>query len=246
MAPPVYLRPGSAVSDPSLTRIEKRDRRRAKRRDALLDHAMAIVEESGVAGLTIAGLAKHAGAAVGALYRYFDSKQSVIAGLQVRAVRRLAAFQQERLATASARLDGADETVAALARVWVVFTTWMAFAEAEPVLFRLVDSSLSDPDPVLSDALATEVEAATRSVLAPCAELIEHAVGARALDEGDSLLRTTTLWAGLHGISHFRKRDRLVPDSLHAARLEQSLLRGCLVGWGASPQTLEEAVGTLA
>jgi AcrR family transcriptional regulator len=219
-------------------RIERRDLRRAKRRDALLDAAMSIVEEDGVDGLTVARLAQRANAAVGGLYRYFDGKQAVVAGLQHRAAARFGAFQRDRLAACAARAAGAPDTVSSLACVWVAFSAWSEFADAEPVLYRLVDNALSSPVPVLDDALAIDVEGTVTTVLDQASAQIDASVAAGALVAGDSPLRSLMLWASVHGIGHFRKRDRFMPEARHASRMQAALFTACLVGWGASPEAV--------
>lgn len=195
--------------------------RRARRIAELLDVAMAIVERDGVGALTMPRLAEEAGAAVGGLYRYFDSKDALLASLQVRAAEDLAAFLDERLLGASEPLE----------RIRVAFRTWAAWADRSPALYRLIDASLSDPDVVLADDDARRVDDAVRPILRRCADLLDDAARAAALTPGDAELRALAAWAALRGVRHLRKRDRLLPPSLHAERVGEAVLDGLLAGW---------------
>ncbi len=140
------------------TGATRQQRRRAERTEEWVRLAMTIVVAEGIDALTVSRLAAAADAAIGAVYRYFPSKDALLAALQERAVASFAAFQD----AAVARVDGP-----ALARVWAAYLAWPAFAEAEPEHFALADASLSDPRAVLAD------EAALASILRHMPELIE-------------------------------------------------------------------------
>ena len=81
-----------------------RQERRVARTRELLDAAMDLVVEDGMAGLTIGSLAERVEAAVGAIYRYFPSKTALITALQVRAVEEL----REVVDATLARLDASE------------------------------------------------------------------------------------------------------------------------------------------
>lgn len=51
------------------------------RQEELVDHALALVRESGLPGLTVRRLAQRAGFTEAALYRHFSSKQELLAAL---------------------------------------------------------------------------------------------------------------------------------------------------------------------
>ena len=199
----------------------KRQLRREQRTEELLGLAMEIVVRDGVDGLTIVKLATAANAAVGALYRYFPSKDALLGGLQIRAVQRLTAFTRARV----------DPDADAVANVVAAFRSWSAFRTAEPQLFALIDSSMSTLEPVLADDAAREVDLALQPLLAHLAGLLEAAVASGELVPGDNLRRTAMLWAAVHGAEHFRKRDRLAPASIHADAIVTALISDLLRAW---------------
>lgn len=210
---------------------DRRQRRRARRTAEILDHAVDVVITDGLSALTMPRLAKECDAAVGALYRYFPSKDAVIAALQVRAVQRLSAFLGEL---------AVDEPP--LVRITAIATAWEGFRMAEPAMHALVDRSLSDPDVVLSDADAMQVDAAVRDALAPLVDALTEAAASGGLADGDPELRAYAVWAAVHGVGHFRKRDRIVPERLRSALVARELIGGLLRGWGADPDALDAAL----
>lgn len=197
----------------------RRQRRREARTNEILDHALAIVIADGVDGLTMPRLASACDAAVGALYRYFPSKEAVVGALQVVAVAALRAFLASRM------------TGGPLERVRAAATGWVAFADSQPALFALVDRALASPQPMLSDEEALRVDAAVREALGPLVDALAAAVEDGTLTAGDAEVRAHALWAAVYGAAHFRKRDRILPTALHASTLRDILVEGLIDGW---------------
>lgn len=189
---------------------------------------MIVVVNEGFEALTIARLARDADAAVGALYRYFPSKDALIAALQRQAIARFSAFQADQIAT----IDGGSDR--ALDRVRAAFSAWSAFADEEPEAFALVDRSISDGRALLSDDAARDVNATLAPILDRCADLLDQAANAGLLTHGDGRMRAYALWAAVHGAAQFRKRDRLAEVDSHQIREE--LVTAALTGWGAASQ----------
>jgi AcrR family transcriptional regulator len=199
----------------------KRDRKRQVRREFLVDAAMKIVAERGLDGLTMAHLADEVGASIGSTYRYFPGKAELVAALQAEAIARFAAHLRSELGPPGAPLE----------RVARAHLAYLTFADAAPEVFALIDASLSEPRRVLDDAAAAAVEASLEPVLAVCAATIDDAVAAGALRPGDAVVRTHALWAALHGVSHFRKRDGR--SAVSSWRLAEEVVGAMLAGWGA-------------
>lgn len=230
-----------AADDKPLT---KRAKRREKRTREIVDAAMQIVAEGGIDALTMPRLAEEAGAAVGALYRYFAGKDALMVALQVQALEVFIEYMDERLEAWSP--GPLDARVAALAQVLVVAQGWTHFATVNPPVFSLLDGWVSDLRHLLSDEAAAEVEAAAEPAFARLALAFGAAVQAGALKPGSAMLRTMVLWAGLHGLSHMTKRDRVRPSELDTKKLVQEFLGASLVGWGALPEEAQAAVQAAA
>lgn len=202
---------------------QRRQARRAARQAAFLDAAQHILETEGAQALTIARLARELGVAVGGLYRYFDGKDALEAALQVRAIDAFAPLLDTHLDQATDPLDAVHR----------IHRAWRDFGDRSPALFALADQSLSSPEQTLSDDAALHVEQAIRAVLERCDRVLEAAVGEGELAPGPTRLRTLALWAAVHGVAHFRKRDRLLPEDQHSDKVAKVLIDGLLAGWSA-------------
>jgi len=200
---------------------DRRTRRRAQKTAEILQAAQSILEEGGAEALTMPVLAAELDCAVGGIYRYFPGKEALITALQIRAI---GAFAD--------RLDAAMQACpTGLEQVKVAWNTWRDFAIDEPVLHGLVDAMLSSPHEVLSDDQDAEVRLALAPVLERVSRALALAESQGQLSPGNTELRTYALWAALHGVDHFRKRDRR--GGPHSERIATTLLDALLAGWGA-------------
>lgn len=230
-----------SAADSVAPRTDKRKVRHDKKRQKLLDEAMALVVADGIEGLTIARLANRIGGSVGALYRYFESKEELVFGLQEMAILDFRSYLEARVEEHRAA-PGTPARVALLAKLMVVLTAYIDHAEVSREMHRLVDHFLSTPEAVLSD---DDARAITERVVGPILELVagivRQAVSEGALAAGDAAQRTHIAWACMHGLDHFRKRDRINPLPLQLKALLPMAVKSLLSGWGASAADLDAA-----
>ena len=146
------------------TEQKKRQRKREARKASFVDLAYEIVEKEGLDRLTMPKLAKAADVAVGGLYRYFESKEVLIAALQIRASRSFVAFVDRRLEALG--------PVGPLEVVRSIVMAWPDFLAESPEEHFLLDSSLSSPEVMLSDEDALEVAQGLRPVFQRCASAL--------------------------------------------------------------------------
>ena len=212
--------------------------------DTLFDTAMDLVASDGLAALSMSALSRRLGTSVSGLYRYVESKESVVAELQARAI-------DGYRATLVATLEEVDRGLAhgelerpaaGLYRVLAVFGFYARHASEHAAAHSLIDASISSPVPVLSDDQARAINVLLGDVMAICTRVLGEAEEVGAIEPGDNLQRTHVLWAALHGLDHFRKRDRIQPPDLQVAALSMALMRTVLVGFGASSADLEPAL----
>lgn len=243
--------PAKRVYTVSAKRVAKRD----KRRSELLLEAMALTVEEGLDALTIAGLAKRVGSSVGALYRYFPSKEVILAGLQELAIRdyhefalaRLAAFDAGQTAAGTTPVTAGSAQALSLARLLVALRSYLEHGVANPRAHRLVDAVVSDPEPVLRLEDAIDIDQrVVLPILGVFGELFEAAARVGALAPGDAGQRTYVAWALQHGLDHFKKRDRVVASKLRTGVLQGVSLRALLAGFGASAAALDAAEAMVA
>jgi len=218
----------------------------------VLDAAIRIVLEGGVSTLTMQGLAQETGISIGGLYRYYPSKDAVLAALTVRALGELAQAQSADLAKADAflRRHHAARPVGpaarALFRALVAVTTYSRAVHRQPQHFALLSSFLSQPVPVLPDSFAREIEMQVTPLVSVIARELEEAVRTEALHPGVALQRTFVLWGLMQGILQFKNRDRFMPENLHARVLLSEAFLAALQGWGASQRMARSVMKDLA
>lgn len=228
-----------------MIREPKRALAHETRRQELLDAARALVAEGGLTGLTVHALARKLGVAVGGLYRYVPGKSGLLVLLQEEALASLAA--EVAAAVDASRLGAAHRQeacprAAALGHLLAALGPILAGPHLDPVRHRLLDELLSSPEALLEGDDLERVNGALRPLLGRFEALLHEAALAGALAPGAADERTRLLWAGVHGLSHFRKRDRAEPARLRVDRLAPALLRTLLVGFGADPAVVDAAL----
>lgn len=223
----------------------RRRRSRARRTERLVGAAMDLIAGEGFDALTMTRLADELDLSVGALYRYFSSKDALIAELQRRAI----ATIQEQLTQARAQRRPelpSDPAVAACAELLATADFYLGLARQQPRLYRLVAATLADPRLLVDDTEAAAVAPQFAGLLAEVAGLFEAADRAGALEPGHAMQRCVAYWTALHGVTLVGKLERLAPKSADAGwfasgpiglELAATLLRG----WGAAPETLDRA-----
>jgi AcrR family transcriptional regulator len=215
-------------------------------RAELLATASDLVAREGLAGLSLHAVARGVGCSTPALYRYFPDKASLLLALQAGAIAslhaELAAVLQRSRAAAPRGAD-ADSATAALRHLVQALAFVWADHSANPPRHRLIDELLSAPAPLLDDARLEEANALAAPLLELVGTLFAEAVRAGALDAGDPQARTRLAWAALHGLGHFRKRDRVETRALRTDALFRDLLATLLAGWGAKPKKVAKALG---
>ena len=81
--------------------------------------ALEILTEEGVAGVTIAAVARRINASVGGLYRYYPTKNAIFEALQIHALDAFKRFLSIRLATGASESSWAQVIIAA--EIWSEF-----------------------------------------------------------------------------------------------------------------------------
>lgn len=233
---------------------DRRARKRAARRDDLLDLALELSERLGVEGVTMAALAEAADYAPASLYTYFPSRSALVAAMQQRALHTLGGVAESTLQAWDLEHGGREPAprpeVAALARLWVFSDLFLVAPESHPREFRLQQQLLATPNVQEAGDAATVVPAAM-SVLDRPRRLLADAVTAGALQapatttdptesplDGD-LLRTLAWVTALNGGLLLDGLGTGVPTT--GATLGHELTAALLRGWGADPHHLADA-----
>lgn len=222
----------------------RRERKREKRRREMLDAAMRLVAEEGLSGLTIARLADELDAAVGALYRYFPSKDALLAGLQVQALEGFVGELEQELCRLPERVDALplvlERQAKALVQIWAVVRAYLDDATHHPSRHLMIHAFMSAPEPFLSEDGAQAGAVVIQQILAHVQEAM-RVVCDDALPKAVIAQRTHVLWATMHGLQHFRKRDRIQPAHLQTDTLCAVSFRSLFVGWGVDGALVDQA-----
>ena len=156
-------------------------------RQTVIDAALALVEGEGPEALTLRRLAGDVGVTANALYRYFDSRDDLLAASAD------AVGQQLGMAIANG-MSELPSDVTAETRVRKLLTVYSDFAESNPALYRTFLSPKHDagaklPEPRFHELLWDQ-----------CLAIIEPLVGPK-----DAPVATVSIWGLLHGIWTLRQ-----------------------------------------
>lgn len=229
--------------------LSRRARKREARRKEMLTVAMDIVERDGLEGLTIARLADALDAAVGALYRYFPGKDALLFSMQQLALDEFYEVLQDLLArteTLSNKEPGeAGERLLPLLKLLSLMQAYLVDAWEASARHRLIFEFMSSYDPSLSDEDAQKGEGAVLRILELVHSALSDVFDGSKTDE-ELWQATLIVWATVHGLDHFRKRDRLVPDHLHVNQLLPVAQRNMFIGWGLDDALINESLSWFA
>ncbi len=175
-------------------------RRREKRSEDFLAAAMELVEAEGVEGLTMARLAQNLGLAVGAMYRYFPSKDDLLSALEVRVLDDYTRSLVQALAQRPA-----SSQVPALARIFFAPRHYHRHLVAHPAVRRLLSIALADPRRLVADPQAEQIALACQRLALVLGGLFADAVRTGALPDRPPGERVLTYFACTQGVVQLEK-----------------------------------------
>jgi len=212
---------------------------RDERRLTYLQAAAQLVLRDGFDGLTMGALAKEVGAAIGTTYGYFESKDEILAELQLVSMDVLVRAKAGWRSTLSAR--GMDETTAAIVDVLLFTEFFVQTPDAFPEEFRLQQMQLASPDARYEPSQLEALSAAGRRMVAAPLEAIMRLAETEPRFEGDSLSRTLELVLGLNGVALVRNLSS-AREYFDVPEVSRRLSADMLVGWGATRAEVEAAL----
>jgi AcrR family transcriptional regulator len=218
-----------------------RQQRREGTIDGIVAAALEILVEEGYEALTIARLAERVEYTVGALYRYFASKDDLMVAVQERVLQTVQGDLQKALALIDGDLARRSTTPArsALMRLLVVPLVHEKVAAERPTFFALLSLSVATPQPLVATDKAQPSLVALMNLNLTVATLLEAAAESGALEPGPSSRRAVVLWGAQQGILSLRKLSRFGAPALASDNLTLDLVRPLLRGWGAKAAELE-------
>lgn len=211
--------------------------RRAARREAILDAAEQLLDEHGLDAITQQALAARLDWTVGALYRYFPSKDAILEALAGRVLDAYA----DGIEAAMARVHE-GEAHAPLVRVILGCRAYVAHSVARRAHFRLAHTLMVVPQVLLPPAERAVAMAPVYRVLGAVGTALAdgRSDGDLTLD-GSPAQATVVLWSGLTGALQMSKLGAQDPHLVPADALPERMLRTLLAAW-ACPATLDAAL----
>lgn len=214
----------------NMNHASRTEAKRDAKTEAILGRAMTLLREGGLEAVTLQRLASDLGYVPAALYRYFGSKEGLVAALQRKAI----AEVSEELAAAVREVGDGATKESALARILAAARAYLALPATRPEAYTLVAVLLGDPRMILSPDEAAKTAPLLLGVLGGMVSLFEAAAEREALSRGDAPRRTVELWAALHGalvLGKLRRFSDAAPDPVDVG---MSLARALLREWGAA------------
>ncbi|WP_208028553.1 helix-turn-helix domain-containing protein [Rhabdothermincola sediminis] len=223
---------------------DRRERARDRKRRRFLAAAGRVIDERGLAGLTMQAVAEELDCAVGTIYTYFDSKAALLAALQAEAVETLVASYRTAAASWDPVLDegeGLDPGLRALVHLQAFGAFFCAASVVLADEFHLQRLLLSERPPGSSAVDQRRPMAVLERLFEIPRSLVDAAVACDVLEPGDTLERVVRWLAALDGVLLL---DALAGVDRHLFRGQhhgRALTADLLVGWGADRADVEVA-----
>lgn len=212
----------------------RRERGRHEMRTAILEAAARIMETDGIDGLTIRAVADAVAYSPGALYEYFDSKETILKSLYFGGADGLG-MQCERAVTSLPPESNAIDAIVALGHAY------RAYALKHPDLYRLVFGGLKTP-PQLPPVECEEEP--SQGGFGTLADVASRGIAEGTLVDFPPAAIACTAWAAVHGFVSLELTGHLTggdgpgipPSSPEAGRhvrddLFEALIRMALFGF---------------
>lgn len=163
-------------------------------RSRLCAAALDIFREQGIEAVTFRALAEALGISHTLPYRYFDSKDALLASVRVLCFQRFEAFVAQHEPADAATVD----------RVRAVIDAFVRFVEQHPVEYTLMFASQQPPPLRFPELLA-----ARRSLFEHCVDLMQGCVD-EGLVEGEARQLAHMIWGVVHGLLTLHVANQLV------------------------------------
>ena len=206
---------------------------------------MELIEMGGIEGLTLQRLAESLGYVTTAIYRYFESKDALIAALQRKTIGDLQVYFEQQVAKQVAALDHTVDQTRCLAAILATAQLYLGLPSAQPRAWHLIATLLGDPRLLLSDDESRRAAPALGAFLGGIEVLFATAANEGSIRPGDARHRTLMFWAALHGALCVSKVHRIAGNLPSAHLIGLEAVRGLLISFGATTARLSAAARAL-
>ena len=197
-------------------------RKRQIKSDRILDCAMVLLAEGGIAAVTIQSIAEAMDLTVGALYRYFPSKSAI-----------LGAMTRRTLAELSAVLESTPEADSSgLQRLRLIAEGHINFCRSNPAHFFLISQMMSSPRIVLPPSERVESMTSAFALISFVEQQVRMAQDEGSIRTGDPRAYALAFWSAIHGALQLDKFGRLDPAEMHREDIPIRVAEDLLISWG--------------
>ncbi len=218
---------------------DRRTRKRLEKTKLILSTAQTILLNEGLEAVTVHRIARELDLTVGALYRYFPSKQAMLTGLGEDIVRGFTSALTQLAELYAAQ--NPDAPLQTITEVFVVGYAFLDMAERSPARYRMVDLMLVDPRTMVREEDRMTVLQTLFELLGRVEDRLEQAAQNNIISKGPFRERTIGLWSSLLGISSMQKMRRLYPEQVPAENLAEHTLHPLFIAWNCDRAALEQA-----
>ena len=223
--------------------ISRVQRRRNKKFNTMLEHAMKLIVKNGFSSLTMRTLAHSLDITPGALYRYFPSKGHIIGALGNQILETYTHSIQK--ATAAAKQSYNDVSpqqksifiIGSLAKEY--FTISIQAAEKYRILQMIMTDEtryMTDPDDY------SKFMSGSMELLQYVALQYEEAVQTKAIHKGNGFERALILLTLLQGSLQLIKFGQEMPQNINPIQIFSLGLSNHLLGLGASKEQVDTMI----
>lgn len=202
--------------------------KRKRKKSEICTVALQIILELGLEGLSMHVLAKRQGVTVGALYRYFESKQLLIAELELQCLDAVCKSLDDVYAGQADMVKGPHW---GLHRLWGIVSAYHQNLKTVPAYARLISGILASPHAVVEEPFRVQAVRKMFEVLAVPARLIEQLQAEGQLTHGDATQRALTLWLTVHGVIQLEKMESISNGLIRVEELLRAGLTDHYLGW---------------
>jgi AcrR family transcriptional regulator len=215
-------------------------RNRERRAHEFLTAASHIVIDDGFEALTMARLARELDTAVGSVYRYYPSKDHLLAAVQGRAVERLSASFDRSVPALVARLAADVEAEIAPTVPLAVLGRWACSAAVVlPEEIRLLQMVSARRSSALGPGGGEALVPVVMDFVGRVVQVIAEATAVGVLEPAPAVSRAILWLTGLGGVLQADDLESYLPDLLGHQRLARQYTVDLAVGWGADRHALE-------
>ena len=213
-------------------------RKQDARREAILKTALRLGAEEGRAGLAINRIAEELDYTPGALYRYFESKDALLAELQNYAQTEILHAYLNKMQEWSEK--GKGET-GALFLILAASDFYMDLRRTLPEHAALIGLIVGDPRNFQAEGETDRLMTSAKALFSLAEGMFSQAQEAGALPKGSARERALIFWSTLHGATQIWKLDRVEPGLKEPRYYGVRAAKALLLGWGADAKMVDKA-----